>query len=94
MKKVNKEAVENAVKRVGRNYLESKCFQSGAIIYVGPIYTWVSADDIIGLIIRLTGKIHACISGEQGGNLALCIFVKNLLPEFIVDGEEWTNDEG
>lgn len=100
IKKVNTEAVVSAVLRQSMVYHRVTCEQYKTIIYINPGTCSFNVDEIIAISVRLTGRwneatvttdIREAIIGHE--HLQLIVSVDSLLPEFVVEGEEYTEDE-
>lgn len=98
-KKVNIEAVCEAVReqKPGR-YVDACARQYKNIIYVTPGAYNYDVEDIVGLSIRLTRRwndisVTSPEVGEEFMRPKMIIAVNDLLPEFIIEEEEWAESE-
>ena len=96
--KVNIEAVAAAVMRQKeRLYKDAECRQYHNIIYLCPGVYELDIDELVSISIRLTGRwSEVSVTGpditKPHAWLELIIAVSDLLPEFIVEGEEWIDE--
>ena len=96
--KVNIEAVVAAVMRQKeRLYKDAECRQYHNIIFLCPGVYELDIDALVSISIRLTGRWNEVIVTDPDITkphawLELIIAVSDLLPEFIVEGEEWIEE--
>ena len=91
-KKVNINAITAAIIAQKRYYAKTSCSRYESIIYIEPRVLMFNVKEIIGISLRLTGqwdKVTITGPGVVDPNCVprLIVFVDDLLPEFIVEGE-------
>ena len=97
-KKVNIEALCEAVSAQYYSFRHATARQFERIVEVYPRAGYLGTEELVGVGIRLTGTWDAVVVAEPVVHETdryprLIIGVHKLLPEFIVEGEEWTEEE-
>lgn len=98
-KKVNCQAVCKAImEQAPILHLHVKVLQFQSIAYICPGLEQYDVEDIVGFSLRLTRKWNTLdvIAMETDYNRHMPVFIvssKDLLPEFIVEGEEWVEEQ-
>lgn len=97
-KKVNTEAVVSAMIRQSTLYCDATSNQYKSIIYINPKTYQFDVKALVGISLRLTGRwddvnVTGPECGDRYQHLRLIVAVDDLLPEFIVEGEEIPEDE-
>ena len=98
-KKVNTEAVVSAVIRQSTLYCNTTSHQYKSLIYIEPKTYQFNVKELVGISLRLTGRwddvsVTEPKCDDRYQHLRLIVAVDDLLPEFIVEGEEIPEDEG
>ena len=98
-KKVNIDALCEAVALQNPlNYCDAKAEQYKSIVYVTPGSFQFSVENLVGISLRLTGRWNevSATSPDSVDTIymtpRLVLSVVDLLPEFILEGEEWSDE--
>ena len=98
-KKVNIEALCEAVSSQSVTFRDTTAHQYKSIVYVCPKTYDYDMDGLVGVSLRLTGQWNrVTVTSPEAGDYVymhprLLLSVRDLLLEFIVEGEGWTEEE-